>query len=90
VITRWKLEIYARYRGDIDWLVRSGPSDDQAGVSVDEWGRIDELVRALTVVERGLAAETFSQRTQVALETEVEAEARPRLRRLAVEALSWP
>ncbi len=83
MITLKKLQIYERFDGDIDWLQRAGSSAEQAAISGAEWGRIGELIHLLTVIERGLAADSLVERTYIALEREVEEKARVGMRKLA-------
>ena len=85
MITLRKLKIFKRFKGDIDMWVRAGGSDVGPEISGAEWSRIDELIQSLVVIDRGLAAESFAERTRLALERDVEEDAREELRRFAAK-----
>ena len=59
MISKQKLNIYNKYKGDIDAWSRSGSKKEKEVISDDEWFLIDELLQDLQLVEKGLASESF-------------------------------
>jgi len=58
MITKDKLAEYVWCGGDIDGWSRSGRQSD---ITDDDWRKIDIMLSAITIIRRGLAAETFKQ-----------------------------
>jgi len=58
MITKDKLAEYIRYNGDMDGWCRSTRQSD---ITDDDWRQIDTILSAITVIRRGLAAESFKK-----------------------------
>ena len=82
------LTIYDRYSGDSDFFVRAANRRDKEALSDGDWGRIDALVRDLVLVVRGLAAPSFVQRTQDAIEKQAADDAAAKLLREIASRMS--
>jgi len=59
MITKEKLKIYIKYRGDIDRFARTGRKAEEDTITTNEWYLIDELVQDLKLLESGMTSETF-------------------------------
>ena len=83
MLTIAKIQIYERFRGDIDGFSRAGGTDS-SGITDDEWFQIDRLRQALYLIESQKAADTFRVQTeQELLAVTATEEARHAIRRLA-------
>ena len=72
MITAKKLSIYRKYDGDVDGWARVGSRREKKVMSDQDWYEIDELLRRLHLVEKGLASEEFESQTREMLEERTE------------------
>jgi hypothetical protein len=61
MITQGKLREYIWANGDIDGYARSGRVSD---ITDGDWLLIDRMLSAISIIRRGLAADTFKQQHQ--------------------------
>src|SRR5215213_4037083 len=57
MITAEKLQIFNRYKGDIDSFGRSGRQSEKQLLSDDEWYLVDTMIQDATVINRRLGSE---------------------------------
>ena len=61
MITSAKLDVYARFNGDVDmWQRREMP--DSGVISGDDWATISALLQELTMYKRGVISEGYATR----------------------------
>ena len=58
-ITKTRIEIYIRYKGDEDALVYSASSEERCLVHGEIWKLLRRLEQALFLIDKGLASEAF-------------------------------
>jgi hypothetical protein len=61
MITSAKLDVYARFNGDVDMWQRRGMPDSDV-ISGDDRGTIDVLRQELTMYKRGAVSEAYAAR----------------------------
>ena len=61
MITAAKLDVYARFNGDVDMWQRRGMPDSDV-ISGDDWGTIGVLLQELTMYKRGVISEGYATR----------------------------
>ena len=84
MITLEKLDIYEKYGGDIDGLIRIGSDAEKIAINDSDWWRISEVVSALLIIRRGLASDDFARRNLADIKSECEnSEVFNRLEKLA-------
>lgn len=71
MITRAKLDEYIWADGDIDGYARSGRRGD---ISDQDWFLIDEMLSAISMIRRGLAADSFTREHQARVQEVFESE----------------
>ena len=59
MLTTKKILIYKDFEGDIDGWARLGTSVQKAEMMDKDWFLIDEFVRDIRLVKKGLASEVF-------------------------------
>jgi hypothetical protein len=64
MITERKLQIYAKYSGDIDGWVRTGKGGEVREITDQEWRDIDSILQRMDVVKRGEASADFEEETR--------------------------
>ena len=67
MLTLAKVELYGRFRGDIDNLSRAGLNEQSAGITYDEWQELARLRQALSIVASGMASPAFAAQTEAQL-----------------------
>jgi len=79
-----KLEIYQKFKGDIDWWARL-PSDahERTVMTSREWRMIEELLNRSRLYGSGLTAASFDVETERLLRENVTHDAREHMRTLA-------
>lgn len=83
MISRAQMEVYHRFGGDIDGLVRIGTAAERALMPSDIWWTVDRLRAGLIQVRAGLAAPEYAARVEAEVASEIaDAEARAILLRL--------
>ena len=88
MLTVEKLEIYQRFRGDVDGWARAVKVDgNPSGMTDADWFLIDELRQGLSLVASGKASATFRSTIEAKLvESTADEETRELLRRLSRES----
>jgi len=64
MITERKLQIYAKYSGDIDGLVRTAKGGEVREITDQEWRDIGSILQRMGVVKRGEASADFEEETR--------------------------
>lgn len=61
MITVEHLKIYFSYKGDGDGFVRLATSREKAIMNYKNWSLIDSFIQDILIVNRGLAAKSYSK-----------------------------
>ena len=64
MITIEKLNIYHHYSGDIDSWGRVGTKEEKMMMNDSDWYLIEGIIQDLSLVTRGLAADSYTQTIQ--------------------------
>lgn len=75
MITLAKVEIYGRFKGDVDGFSRSGVDPNVSGITDDDWRQIARLCQALSIARSGQASDAFAMETEGALRAATDNEA---------------
>lgn len=67
MITKEKIKIFDRYAGDIDSFARSGRDHEKKVLSDIEWFLIDNFYQDIELINKKLAAQTYTEQTIVKL-----------------------
>jgi hypothetical protein len=67
-LTRQKLAIYQKYRGDVDMLARAGSRKEQEEMADEDWSEMLSLLQQLQNLERGQLSEEFARRVLLRLQ----------------------
>lgn len=59
MITKDKIKIYRKYRGDIDSWVKNGSKKEKLIMNDEDWYLIDGLIQDLFLVNKGLVSLAF-------------------------------
>jgi hypothetical protein len=62
MITKAKIEIYKKYKGDGDMFVRCMTKSEQNIMGKDDFRLIDDLLQNIEIVNKGLASLTFKNK----------------------------
>ena len=62
MITKEKIEIYKKYKGDIDQWARLGKKKEQKIIDDEDWFLIDEIVQDIQLIKNGQASDEFEIR----------------------------
>jgi len=63
MITREKIKIFDSYGGDIDGLARFGRDYEKKLFDNDDWSLIDNFYQDIELINKGLAAQTYTTQT---------------------------
>jgi len=74
MITKYKLEIYKRYDGDIDGWSRIGKKKEKEIMTDDDWFEIRELRQKVFMLKGGLVSEDFAQIIREAIKRQTDDE----------------
>jgi hypothetical protein len=86
VITKEKLDLYVRYRGDGDGWARARKVGEVQTINDEEWHLIDQLLFGIKAASSGMASDSFSQEVEGKLRLAVaDASVEWRLRVIALE-----
>jgi hypothetical protein len=64
MLTLAKVEIYGRFKGDIDGFARSDVDPSISGITHRDWWQIAELRQALGIIASGMASPDFVAETE--------------------------
>jgi len=74
MITKDKLKVYKRYKGEIDRWVRSGSKKEKSIMTDNDWYLIDGFNQDLFLLERGLISSDFKNELTTRLKESCENE----------------
>ena len=64
MITERKLQIYAKYLGDVDGWVRMAKGRDARDITSQEWREIGDILQRMGIVKKGEASTAFEVETR--------------------------
>ena len=64
MITLRKIEIFDRYRGEVDAWARTGSTDERSAMSDRDWYEIGALVQDIAAVRSGRVSAQFAERLE--------------------------
>jgi len=67
MITKAKLEIYIKYKGDGDMFVRCKTKSERELIDNNDFGIIDDLLQNIEIVDNGLASQFFIDKLTIDL-----------------------
>jgi hypothetical protein len=71
-ITMQMLDIFARFRGDIDGFARGGKAAEKDAIPDENWRCIDELLQEIFVLQKGLVTPEYRERIVERLRVQTE------------------
>ncbi len=74
-ITEKKVEIYRKYKGDLDFFSRGGRKNEKELMLDRDWYRIESLLQDLNFVRKGQASEEYQIKLVLQLQDVCENEA---------------
>lgn len=68
MITLAKINIFKRYRGEIDNWARSGTKKEKIIMNDEDWYKINDFIQDLRIINNGLASQEFIKKIEVKLQ----------------------
>lgn len=68
MLTRQKLSIYQKYRGDVDMWARAGTKKEKEEMTDEDWSEMWSLFQQLQSLEKGQLSEEFADRVRTRLQ----------------------
>jgi len=59
MITLKKVEVFAKYGGDIDAWLHDGTTDEKSIISNGDWGQIESIIDELSLIIKKQASEKY-------------------------------
>lgn len=67
MITREKLEIYERYKGDGDALIRVGTPQEKHALNYSDWKLIENLLQDIQLISNNQTSDTYADEVKQVL-----------------------
>ena len=75
MITKQKIEIYKKYDGDIDRLIRIGQKKEKNLIKENDWSMIDSVLQDLELIKKGLCSLSYKDKLENIIKLNFEDEA---------------
>ena len=85
MITKAKIEIYKKYKGDGDMFVRCMTKGERDIISNGDFGLIDDLLQNMEIVDKGLASQSFKDKLTNDLRETVDIDCIDLIKQLAIK-----